>query len=177
MAIKKFKRRLLRYNKRYYEQSEKFQHSLLANAKPNRGNVRTRRALKSTSVSRTFGLSNTHKSTSSSSSSSSSTLNSSRRNNNNKKIDNDIAFEKKKKSKTRGSCSPLPNDTYIKVEIVKVGRDKNNTYSSGTVVKITCSEGYGSNVQENETAKCVRGKWKPVMPECLSRKFIIHLTL
>ncbi|KAK9711611.1 WAP-type (Whey Acidic Protein) 'four-disulfide core' [Popillia japonica] len=118
---------------------------------------RTRRALKSTSSSRTLGLG--YKSGGSS-------INLRR---NNKKFNNDITFEKekKKKNKQRGPCPNLPSEPYVNIEIIKPSRDKNNTYGSGTIVKIACGKGYDLNMPENKTAKCVRGKWRPVAPACL----------
>lgn len=122
---------------------------------------RTRRALKSTSSSRTLGLG--YKSGGSS-------INLRR---NNKKFNNDITFEKekKKKNKQRGPCPNLPSEPYVNIEIIKPSRDKNNTYGSGTIVKIACGKGYDLNMPENKTAKCVRGKWRPVAPACLIREY------
>lgn len=92
---------------------------------------------------------------------------------NNKKVNNDITFEKdkKKKNKVRTPCTDLPNEPYMNIEIVKPGRDKNNTYGIGTVVKVVCAKGYGLNIPENKTAKCIRGKWRPATPICSTRKF------
>lgn len=121
-----------------------------------------KRALKSTGSSRTIGLG--HKSSSSS-------LNLRR---NNKKVDhdNEINFvKKKKKNKFKGPCEPLSSEPYVNIEIVKHGRDPNVSFSSGTVVKMACGKGYGLNLPENKTAKCVRGKWKPTKPVCSIRKY------
>lgn len=78
-------------------------------------------------------------------------------------------FEEKKrlhKHKLRVPCEPLPSEPYVNIEVVKHGRDPNVSFSSGTIVKIACGKGYGSNLSANKTAKCVRGKWKPLKPSC-----------
>lgn len=126
---------------------------------------RMKRALKSKGSSSTLGLG--HKSSGSSLS---------LRRNNNRRLDleddNEITtfVKKKKKNKFKGPCPPLSSEPYVNVEIVKHGKDTNLTFSSGTVVKMACGKGYGLNLPENKTAKCVRGKWKPMKPICLIRK-------
>lgn len=89
--------------------------------------------------------------------------------------DYDFEFEEKKrlhKHKMRIPCEPLPSEPYVNVEVVKHGRDSNVSYSSGTVVKIACGKGYGSNLSANKTAKCVRGKWRPLKPSCYLCKYL-----
>lgn len=118
---------------------------------------RPKRGLKgSSSSSRTIGLG--HKS-------SSGQLNLRR---GNKKVQYPDELEKKQqKHKYRVPCEPLSSEPYVNIEIVKHGRDPNISFSSGTVVKIACGKGYGSNLASNKTAKCVRGKWRPTMPNCI----------
>ncbi|KAL1115089.1 hypothetical protein AAG570_007120 [Ranatra chinensis] len=61
----------------------------------------------------------------------------------------------------------------MKVEVVKRGRGggdqqgnaTSSGYPHGTGVRLTCAQGYSSNLP-NGTAKCVRGRWKPVKPHC-----------
>lgn len=95
----------------------------------------------------------------------------------NKKVqtpDYDMNFEKKQhKHKMRIPCEPLSSEPYVNIEVVKHGRDPNISYSSGTIVKIACGKGYGSNLSINKTAKCVRGKWKPLKPSCFLCKYLL----
>lgn len=122
---------------------------------------RMKRGLKSKGSSSTLGLS--HKSSGSS-------LNLRRGGNKRYEMEdnNEITFiKKKKKNKFKGPCPPLSSEPYVNVEIVKHGRDQNVSYGSGTIVKMACGKGYGLNLPENKTAKCVRGKWKPMKPMCL----------
>ncbi|CAH2986746.1 unnamed protein product [Chilo suppressalis] len=74
--------------------------------------------------------------------------------------------EKGKKGRPKSPCEPIESEPYINVEIVKYGRDPNNTFSSGTIVRVACGKGYGLNLEPNTTAKCVRGRWKPEKPKC-----------
>lgn len=69
----------------------------------------------------------------------------------------------------------------MRINVVREGRDHNNEFSAGTMVRITCAKEYKINFKNaNSTAKCVRGRWKPVKPECtLSISFHIlpHILL
>lgn len=65
----------------------------------------------------------------------------------------------------------ISEEPFLNIEVVKTGRDPNQTYSPGTVVRVSCGKGYGLNIGANVTAKCVRGQWKPAKPECLICKF------
>ncbi|XP_041978220.1 uncharacterized protein LOC121732407 isoform X2 [Aricia agestis] len=71
-----------------------------------------------------------------------------------------------KKGRPKSPCEPIASEPYINIEIVKYGRDPNNTFSSGTIVRVACGKGYGLNLEANATAKCVRGRWKPEKPKC-----------
>ncbi|XP_063369637.1 uncharacterized protein LOC134657962 [Cydia amplana] len=74
--------------------------------------------------------------------------------------------EKGKKGRPKSPCEPIESEPYINIEIVKLGRDPNNTFSSGTIVRVACGKGYGLNLDLNATVKCVRGRWKPDKPKC-----------
>ncbi|KAM3956627.1 LOW QUALITY PROTEIN: hig-anchoring scaffold protein, partial [Aphomia sociella] len=74
--------------------------------------------------------------------------------------------EKGKKGRPKSPCEPIESEPYVNIEIVKYGRDPNNTFSSGTIVRVACGKGYGLNLDNNATAKCVRGRWKPEKPKC-----------
>ena len=52
------------------------------------------------------------------------------------------------------------------VTIIKLGVG-NESYPHGTIVKISCTNGYALNLGSNRTARCVRGFWKPKAPECM----------
>ena len=65
----------------------------------------------------------------------------------------------------------ISEEPFVNIEVVKTGRDPNQTYSPGTVVRVSCGKGYGLNIGANVTAKCVRGQWKPAKPECVICKF------
>lgn len=67
-------------------------------------------------------------------------------------------------------CEVLSTEPYVNIEFVKHGKDPNVTYGVGTVVRVACGKGYILNMEPNTTAKCVKGKWKPVKPTCLIRK-------
>ncbi|KAI4468139.1 complement component-related sushi domain-containing [Holotrichia oblita] len=163
LLVKNFKRTYTKLNKLFHKNSKYSKPSSLIDQlfQDEDSLIRRKRALKSTSSSRTLGLG--YKSGGSS-------INLRR---NNKKFNNDITFEKekKKKNKHRGPCPDLPSEPYVNIEIIKPSRDKNNTYGSGMVVKIACGKGYDLNMPENKTAKCVRGKWRPIAPACLIREY------
>ncbi|CAH2250497.1 jg9593 [Pararge aegeria aegeria] len=74
--------------------------------------------------------------------------------------------EKGKKGRPKSPCEPINSEPYVNIEVVKYGRDPNNTFSSGTIVRVACGKGYGLNLELNATAKCVRGRWKPEKPNC-----------
>lgn len=62
---------------------------------------------------------------------------------------------------------PLPSEPYMRIDIIREGRDPSNEYSAGTMVKVTCAKEYKLNLQNpNGTAKCVRSRWKPMKPLC-----------
>ncbi|XP_066943300.1 sushi, von Willebrand factor type A, EGF and pentraxin domain-containing protein 1-like isoform X2 [Macrobrachium rosenbergii] len=73
----------------------------------------------------------------------------------------------KKKGKNVPHCADIPIEQYLRVEVLRPGRDDNYTYSAGARVKVTCLHGYGLNIG-NRTAKCAKGKWKPMKPECIT---------
>lgn len=56
---------------------------------------------------------------------------------------------------------------YMRIDVVREGRDPNTEFSTGMIVRATCAKEYRLNLQNpNGTAKCVRGRWKPTMPQC-----------
>lgn len=120
---------------------------------------RLKRALKSTSSSRTVSLSRKG---------SSGSLSLRRGNKKHEWEDEDERKKQEEENRQKKGmpCEPLSNEPYVSIEIVKHGKHANITYSSGTVVKMACGKGYELNLPENKTAKCVRGKWKPERPEC-----------
>lgn len=63
------------------------------------------------------------------------------------------------------SCRSLDHDPYMLVEVTRNGDDTNNTFSVGAVAKISCTPGFGVNLN-NETVTCEKGKWKPKLPQC-----------
>ncbi|KXJ69876.1 hypothetical protein RP20_CCG025560 [Aedes albopictus] len=72
-----------------------------------------------------------------------------------------------KKIKFKGPCEPLVSETHAQLEIVRPGKDPNEAFGPGTIVRMTCSKGYVSNMASpNATSKCVRGRWKPIKPAC-----------
>ncbi|CAH0717600.1 unnamed protein product, partial [Brenthis ino] len=74
--------------------------------------------------------------------------------------------EKGKKGRPKSPCEAIESEPYVNIEVVKYGRDPNNTFSSGTIVRVACGKGYVLNLEPNATAKCVRGRWKPEKPIC-----------
>lgn len=77
----------------------------------------------------------------------------------------------REKPKKHGPCEVLSSEPYVNIEFVKHGKDPNVTYSQGTVVRVACGKGYVLNMESNNTAKCVKGKWKPHKPECVICKY------
>ncbi|XP_021700723.1 sushi, von Willebrand factor type A, EGF and pentraxin domain-containing protein 1 [Aedes aegypti] len=72
-----------------------------------------------------------------------------------------------KKIKFKGPCEPLSSEAHAQLEIVRPGKDPNEAFGPGTIVRMTCSKGYVSNMASpNATSKCVRGRWKPIKPTC-----------
>ncbi|XP_031618739.1 uncharacterized protein LOC116337915 isoform X2 [Contarinia nasturtii] len=75
--------------------------------------------------------------------------------------------EGSRKSKTKEPCEPIAMKPYIRIDIVREGRDPSNEFGTGTIIRATCAKEYRLNLQNpNGTAKCVRGRWKPLKPEC-----------
>ncbi|XP_074036911.1 hig-anchoring scaffold protein isoform X1 [Leptinotarsa decemlineata] len=199
IIMEKYKRAFIRHHKLIYDNIDKryihnylhlakndfpsmkkrmyFSESLsnkIANALRTHGLVRRKRALKGGSGSRAFGSS--HKSSSSS-------LNLRRghkqrmyEEEEEDKPDNEVPEPKKSKPKNKGPCEPLSSEPFVNVEVVKFGRDPNVSFSAGTVVKMACGKGYGLNMPENKTAKCVRGKWRPTKPMCLILPCFVPVT-
>ncbi|KAJ8927716.1 hypothetical protein NQ314_019789 [Rhamnusium bicolor] len=93
------------------------------------------------------------------------------------KPENELGETKRPKHKNRGPCEPLSSEPFVNVEVVKHGRDPNVSFSPGTIVKMACGKGYGLNMPENKTAKCVRGKWRPTKPMCLILPCFVPVTL
>lgn len=59
----------------------------------------------------------------------------------------------------------------MRIDIVREGRDHTNEFSAGTMIRVTCAKEFKLNFKNaNSTAKCVRGRWKPVKPECTLSK-------
>uniref|UniRef100_A0A182QAR0 Sushi domain-containing protein n=1 Tax=Anopheles farauti TaxID=69004 RepID=A0A182QAR0_9DIPT len=82
-----------------------------------------------------------------------------------------------RKVKFKGPCEPLASEPYAQLEIVRPGKDPNETFGPGTIVKVTCTKGYVSNiVNPNATAKCVRGRWKPTKPTCSMKPCFVPST-
>lgn len=164
-----YKRVFIRHNKLIYENREKrYIHKFYENA-------RQKRALKGGSSGRTFGTS--HRGSSSQLSL--------RRNSNRKpyyfeeeeqqEFVNQPREDKKNKHKPKSPCEPLSSEPYVNIEIVRTGRNSNVSFSSGTIVRMACGKGYGLNMAENKTAKCVRGRWRPKKPTCLICRFVYML--
>ncbi|KAJ6649684.1 Locomotion-related protein Hikaru genki, partial [Pseudolycoriella hygida] len=79
----------------------------------------------------------------------------------------DENLEGLKRGKAKGPCEPIPSEPFMRVDIIREGRDPTHEYSAGTMVKVTCAKEYKLNLQNpNGTAKCVRSRWKPMKPLC-----------
>lgn len=65
------------------------------------------------------------------------------------------------------TCEPLDANSFTHVVVTKPGRDHNDSASSGSTVMVSCEAGYQPSIGVNQTAKCVRGRWKPAKPECI----------
>ncbi|EAA12905.5 AGAP007761-PA [Anopheles gambiae str. PEST] len=82
-----------------------------------------------------------------------------------------------RKVKFKGPCEPLASEPYAQLEIVRPGKDPNETFGPGTIVRVTCTKGYVSNIiNPNATAKCVRGRWKPTKPTCSMKPCFVPST-
>ncbi|KAK7593077.1 hypothetical protein V9T40_007829 [Parthenolecanium corni] len=73
---------------------------------------------------------------------------------------------RKKYGRRKGPCKELSTEPYVHYEVVKAGKNPNITFFHGTVVRVICARGYKLNIGTNNTAKCVRGRWKPQKPDC-----------
>lgn len=70
------------------------------------------------------------------------------------------------KKRPKIPCEALQEE-FAKIEVIRQSRDSNEPYGSGTIVKVVCHSGYTLNLMNpNGTAKCVRGRWKPMKPIC-----------
>ena len=86
---------------------------------------------------------------------------------------NDVIHTKKKRKRklrkrrhnTKHDCKDLKETRWMKVAIVKNGI-KNNSFSHGTIVRLSCSKGYHLNIG-NTSAECSKGMWKPKEPNCI----------
>lgn len=59
----------------------------------------------------------------------------------------------------------------MRLDVVREGRDPAVENSAGTIIRATCAKEYALNLQNpNGTVKCVRGRWKPMLPDCSLRK-------
>jgi len=73
-------------------------------------------------------------------------------------------------------CEDFEEDGFIKHEVIERGDDdSNSSFAAGTVVKVSCTVGYGVNLP-NATVKCVHGNWKPAPPQCDTRKHSTFLS-
>lgn len=78
----------------------------------------------------------------------------------------------KRGGKPKAPCEEIVEGSYMTIHIVRPGRDMMEPYSSGTIIKAICSKGYSLNLANaNGTAKCVRGRWKPLTPVCEKSEF------
>ncbi|XP_065566642.1 sushi, von Willebrand factor type A, EGF and pentraxin domain-containing protein 1-like isoform X3 [Artemia franciscana] len=77
--------------------------------------------------------------------------------------------KKKKKSRVKKNkkdpCNPIRVASYTHLDIISPGIDAANPFSSGSVAKVSCSQGYVPNV--NRTVKCSYGRWRPRTPKCI----------
>lgn len=72
---------------------------------------------------------------------------------------------------------PLLEEPHMRIDIVREGKDQSIEFSAGTLVRITCAKEYNLNIKNaNSTAKCVRGRWKPMTPECTLSKQKNHFS-
>lgn len=92
------------------------------------------------------------------------------------KDDDTASGGSKRKEKNRGPCEPLIDVEHMQVEIVKPPKNPSESFGHGIVLKITCDNGYNSNVlTANSTVRCNKGVWKPVRPYCtLSKIFTLR---
>lgn len=88
-----------------------------------------------------------------------------------KNEDTEETSENKKNKKVRLPCEPLASETYMKIEIIRPSKDPNEAFGQGMIAKVTCDKNFNSNLANaNSTVKCVRGRWKPVKPQCTMSK-------
>ncbi|XP_037078629.1 protein lev-9-like, partial [Pollicipes pollicipes] len=77
------------------------------------------------------------------------------------------AAQRRRRRRRRQPCDPIATQTYLRVDVVRPGKDANYTYSRGSRVKVTCGHGYQLNIG-NKVARCVRGHWRPEKPSCVA---------
>nr|XP_045606863.1 sushi, von Willebrand factor type A, EGF and pentraxin domain-containing protein 1-like [Procambarus clarkii] len=85
----------------------------------------------------------------------------------NKGEDHKRRNKSRKKGKKAPHCEEVGGEPLLRVEVVRAGRDLNYTFSAGARLRVTCVSGHGLNIG-NKTAKCSRGRWKPLKPECIA---------
>ncbi|CAB3368986.1 Hypothetical predicted protein [Cloeon dipterum] len=66
----------------------------------------------------------------------------------------------------KATCEALPVEPFIELQLLKPGSDANVSNSLGAVVRLECNGGYSPTLG-NRTAKCIRGNWKPIKPDCV----------
>ncbi|XP_023215884.1 protein lev-9-like isoform X4 [Centruroides sculpturatus] len=81
-------------------------------------------------------------------------------------------FGRKKQRRTKDWCPLIDNVPWMRISIVKMGKG-NEDVPHGTVVRAQCYRGYLLNIG-NRTARCVRGKWKPMEPQCVTYEKIVE---
>ncbi|XP_055680814.1 uncharacterized protein LOC129788622 isoform X2 [Lutzomyia longipalpis] len=87
---------------------------------------------------------------------------------------NDTAMGNRK-NRLKLPCEPLTAEIFSSIEIVRPGKNESIEYSSGTIVKLTCLKGQLNFQNPNSTAKCVKGRWKPIKPSCITRPCTIPI--
>lgn len=77
------------------------------------------------------------------------------------------------RGKPKSPCQAIEARSFMQLDVVREGRDPSVENSAGTIIRATCAKEYTLNLQNpNGTVKCVRGRWKPQLPECTLRMYI-----
>lgn len=69
------------------------------------------------------------------------------------------------------SLQYLAKEAFLSFEIIQRAKIKDEEFGTGTIVRVACPKDLYLNLQNpNSTAKCSRGRWKPMKPACMNER-------
>lgn len=77
-------------------------------------------------------------------------------------------FTSSGRKKVRGPCEDLDWDSFANITTIRSGKVPGRS-AVGIILLLECNAGFKLNLKdENTTARCIRGTWKPETPKCIS---------